>query len=429
MSWLFSRVLAEEFSQASSSGTESSVQWKLNRSVAKGWPRDKTKAFYRPFQSGRDQLRLSTGGHGEELLTWYREAFLARTFPQQIPVQSEYLASVLASGEKCSAWSARLDRPSSLWRILRSSGAEVSEECSAIFPRSGMMRSGLCLELTISEASTSGRECSFWATPVASMPGQGDPEDPKRGKKLQDQVQLWATPLKRDHKSGSVSQETKEANSRPLSEQVTSWPTCRSTDGEKGGPNNKGSKGDLTLPSAVTLWPTILRSDSAPASAPRLKGDHPRDPSLPGNYRQDAKDQVPALWPTPTVTGNHNKKGLSPDSGDGLATAVQAALWPTPSTGGSNNESASVKDGKHGTNLQGAVQLWTTVQSHDSRGGSQKRIDRGSVIGGCKNLADEVHLWSTVTEASATGGQTSRSEDRAGELLLGGEVQIAFGGR
>jgi hypothetical protein len=34
------------------------------------------------------------------------------------------------------------------------------------------------------------------------------------------------------------------------------------------------------------------------------------------------------LWPTPTVCGNYNKKGLSPSSGDGLATAVK--LWPTP---------------------------------------------------------------------------------------------------
>ena len=34
------------------------------------------------------------------------------------------------------------------------------------------------------------------------------------------------------------------------------------------------------------------------------------------------------LWPTPTVCGNYNRKGLSKTSGDGLATAVQR--WPTP---------------------------------------------------------------------------------------------------
>ena len=41
-------------------------------------------------------------------------------------------------------------------------------------------------------------------------------------------------------------------------------------------------------------------------------------------------DQVkyPILWPTPTRCGNYNRKGLSKNSGDGLATAVKT--WPTP---------------------------------------------------------------------------------------------------
>jgi len=34
------------------------------------------------------------------------------------------------------------------------------------------------------------------------------------------------------------------------------------------------------------------------------------------------------FWPTPTVCGNHNRKGASATSGDGLATAVR--MWPTP---------------------------------------------------------------------------------------------------
>ena len=34
------------------------------------------------------------------------------------------------------------------------------------------------------------------------------------------------------------------------------------------------------------------------------------------------------FWPTPTVNGNYNRKGLTPTSGDGLATAV--ARYSTP---------------------------------------------------------------------------------------------------
>ena len=34
-------------------------------------------------------------------------------------------------------------------------------------------------------------------------------------------------------------------------------------------------------------------------------------------------------WPTPTVHGNHNRKGATENSGDGLSTAVKA-MWSTP---------------------------------------------------------------------------------------------------
>lgn len=37
-----------------------------------------------------------------------------------------------------------------------------------------------------------------------------------------------------------------------------------------------------------------------------------------------------SLWPTPSVHGNYNRRGLSESSGDGLATAVK--LWATPSS-------------------------------------------------------------------------------------------------
>lgn len=36
-----------------------------------------------------------------------------------------------------------------------------------------------------------------------------------------------------------------------------------------------------------------------------------------------------STWPTPTVCGNYNRKGVSATSGDGLATAVAQRTWPT----------------------------------------------------------------------------------------------------
>lgn len=54
-------------------------------------------------------------------------------------------------------------------------------------------------------------------------------------------------------------------------------------------------------------------------------------------------------WPTPTVCGNHNRKGASATSGDGLATAVKKRIWPTPcasASKGSSQASLVRKDGK-----------------------------------------------------------------------------------
>jgi len=41
-----------------------------------------------------------------------------------------------------------------------------------------------------------------------------------------------------------------------------------------------------------------------------------------------SKETAYGLWPTPTVLGNNNRKGLSSKSGDGLATAIKR--YPTP---------------------------------------------------------------------------------------------------
>ena len=57
-----------------------------------------------------------------------------------------------------------------------------------------------------------------------------------------------------------------------------------------------------------------------------------------------------ALWPTPSVNGNHNRRGLSEHSGDGLATAVK--LWPTPHRNCSNGAG---EHGDGGKNIQTAV--------------------------------------------------------------------------
>ncbi len=70
------------------------------------------------------------------------------------------------------------------------------------------------------------------------------------------------------------------------------WPTIRASDGEHGGPNQRGSKGDLGLPSAVVMWPTPKQAPSGPDFA---------------------------------------RAGRPESGGDDLATAVARQTWPTPS--------------------------------------------------------------------------------------------------
>ncbi len=66
-------------------------------------------------------------------------------------------------------------------------------------------------------------------------------------------------------------------------------PTPRATDGTKGGPNQRGSSGDLMLPSAVQMLPTPMTSDARPAA--------------PSDVERNSTQLRAALLPMPTATG------------------------------------------------------------------------------------------------------------------------------
>jgi hypothetical protein len=101
---------------------------------------------------------------------------------------------------------------------------------------------------------------------------------------------------------------------------VKQWPTPTSTLGTNGGkvtPTKAREGGTLIEAlSARTTWPTPMAADS--------RGSSGRP--APGKQVQ-LVDAV--KWPTPTVCGNYNRKGASPTSGDGLATAVLKCAIPT----------------------------------------------------------------------------------------------------
>lgn len=83
------------------------------------------------------------------------------------------------------------------------------------------------------------------------------------------------------------------------------FPTPKAGDGFKGGPNQRGSSGDLTMPSAVTLLPTIAAHDSGNTPEQHLA-------KKPGRTQVTSLQvMVDHLLPTCTVQDGANTGGPS----------------------------------------------------------------------------------------------------------------------
>jgi hypothetical protein len=227
MSWLFSQALAEEFSQAKYSDTESFALSKIIPIANLYCYNGKTKESFFRSQFGMI-LEPLTEQNGEELLIWYREAFLAKTFHQQDRAKDS-TEKIQDYGSKCYEPFAMLDQVTHSWKIPKCLLKEDSIQYCKAFPKQGMMRNGVCWERTIAAHPTKEKECGYL-------------------------------------------------------------------------PN--GSIGDQKRKSPCL--PVIIK-----------------------------------MFPTPTVSGNHNRKGLSKNSGDGLATFVKK--YPTPCTKGLGHATGSLQ--------------------------------------------------------------------------------------
>jgi hypothetical protein len=87
--------------------------------------------------------------------------------------------------------------------------------------------------------------------------------------------------------------------------------------------------------------------------------------SRPANLRDQISNTH--LWPTPTVCGNHNRKGLSKTSGDGLATAVAAqTIYATPSASDCTR-GGTITPAKTGTSLTQQINTLARLQTPTTR--------------------------------------------------------------
>lgn len=175
MSWLFSQALAAEYSVATSSAGVPSAPLSVMPTPHKFWRNDKSMDCSRLSRFGLTCAVL-TADHGEALLTWFREDFLARTSRPQ--------ATVLASqepapdcGDRWHELPMKYDHATLSWRTHHCLWEEDLPWYSVTLPKWGMTRDGVLSERLTSERPTSeigsgssqktpGRR---WPTPVASM--------------------------------------------------------------------------------------------------------------------------------------------------------------------------------------------------------------------------------------------------------------------
>jgi hypothetical protein len=159
MSWLFSQELAAVFSQATFSDTESSAPSKIIPIVNLYCYKGKTKESFFRSQFGMI-LEPLTEQNGEELLIWYREVFLVKTFHQQDRAK-DLTEKIQDYGSKCSEPFAILDPVTYSWKIPQYSlKGDLIPYCKG-FPRQGMMRNGVCWERTTAAHPTKEKESGF----------------------------------------------------------------------------------------------------------------------------------------------------------------------------------------------------------------------------------------------------------------------------
>lgn len=168
-----------------------------------------------------------------------------------------------------------------------------SELYSATWPSSGMTRRGMAYALPTSAPHTGGSESS-------SSPG------------------LLPTPTASDRFGAGAHGD----GGMDLRTTVSLMPTPRATDGTKGGPNQRGSSGDLMLPSAVQLLPT---PDANMGNGGRVRS---AEALARGDHQLNLND-LPRLLPTPTCADANGSGGSTPSDATLTDAVVRTSLGAT----------------------------------------------------------------------------------------------------
>lgn len=184
--------------------------------------------------------RRSTVRHGVAGSMSLRAVSRVRTYPQRARVQAS-TAHGRACGDTWPASLARYDRDSCLWKTAQCSLLGGLVSFSDTWPRSGMMRSGVCWERVTPERHTVEIASGFlptptatanmlspsmqkwpahrrmWPTPVAD--GDRRTNYAQGGTSLGYAVRTWPTPTVQDAKNNGAPSQM-ERNTKPLNAEV-----------------------------------------------------------------------------------------------------------------------------------------------------------------------------------------------------------------
>jgi len=165
MSWLFSRVLVEEFSEVISSDGEPSAPSSGNAIPQAYCAPDKMTGFSRLFRFGMTFKPL-TEDRGQELLTLYLAGFPART---SVPLGGGQ-ASPEANRAYGKKWQGLLGKYDPATHTLKTAQCSLFEDLklsSVTLPRWGSMQTGELYQRQTLVRHTSERESGLWPTPTA----------------------------------------------------------------------------------------------------------------------------------------------------------------------------------------------------------------------------------------------------------------------
>lgn len=338
----YSRVPAAESSAGTSSDGEPSSQSNGSRTRKVYWCSDRTTESSPLSQFGMTCEPL-TADRGEDLLTWYREDFLARTSAAPAKVRA---CPVLAPayGRKWHALSMKFNPDSCWWKTRPSLLDGGSMLSSPTLPRWGSMQNGELWQREMSMRRISGIAYGSLPTPVKyDVAGRGE-GDNYRGLGWQARYN-WST----DPNAPVVPHPTPHEKKlkRERKQALFGTPTVTNIPRSAAFRRTTPSMAEVVqAENAKTSWPTPTANDAEKRGL--FNVDQPRN-GLPARVRKMTKAQE---WPTPMTNGLRGDSGAPPD----LEQRIRGTV-PTPT----RNDSTSGSDAR---GRQGGPSLKQTVRNN-----------------------------------------------------------------